>query len=94
MHKNRASITAQLSLIKKAERTGEPFDQVLESAGWSYDDLIYERSRTRAWAGPPPLRLEELRIGRPPYSGCELFRRLRRNRFGIGSGWLAACGGF
>ena len=61
MHKNRASITAQLSLIKKSERTGEPFDQVLESAGWSYDDLIYERSRTRAWAGPPPLRLEELR---------------------------------
>ena len=72
----RASIKAQLSLIKKAERTGEPFNQVLESAGWSYDDLIYERSQTRAWAGPPPLQLEELRVNahRTPvvsfFAGC------------------------
>ena len=64
MHKTRASITAQLSLIKKAERTGKAFDEVLERAGWTYDDLIYKRSRTKAWAGPPPLRLEELRSDR------------------------------
>ena len=61
MHKSRSSITDQLSLIKKAERTGKAFDEVLERAGWTYDDLIYKRSRIRAWAGPPPLRLGELR---------------------------------
>ena len=61
MHKSLTSIRSQLSLIKKAERTGKPFDEVLERAGWTYDDLIYERSRTKAWNGPPPFRLEELR---------------------------------
>ena len=51
----------QLRLLKKAERTGEPLAEILARAGWSYEDLIYEHSRIKAWNGRHPASLDELR---------------------------------
>lgn len=35
----------QVLLLEKAERTGEALADVLYSAGWKYEDLIYEKSK-------------------------------------------------
>jgi DNA (cytosine-5)-methyltransferase 1 len=51
----------QLMLLRKAERTGQPFAEILSGAGWSYDDLVYENSRIKTWKGKRPLSLEDLR---------------------------------
>ena len=56
----RLKFEKQLRLIEKSIRTGQPFDQALLEAGWTYDDLRYERSRLKEWTGPPPLRLDQL----------------------------------
>ena len=57
----RDTIDFQVKLIADAERTGEPFDRVLARAGWSYDDLVYERSGAKAWNGRSAITLESLR---------------------------------
>jgi len=53
----------QLRLLQKAERNDEPFSEILEGAGWSYDDLIYENSRSKRWTGSHPLSLDDLNSG-------------------------------
>ena len=66
----------QVELLKRAERTGEPVSAVLKRAGFTYDDLIYEKSRTKKWQGGNPLSLDQLRqpnAGVPCvsfFSGC------------------------
>lgn len=50
----------QVALLERSQRTGEHLADVLARAGWSYDDLIYENSRTREWRGERPLPLAEL----------------------------------
>lgn len=52
----------QMRLLKKAERSEMPLAEVLASAGWSYDDLIYENSRTHTWRGKPGPTLKEIAI--------------------------------
>ena len=51
----------QVGLIKGAKRSGAPFAKALARVGWSYDDLVYEHSRKRAWKGEGPSTLEEIR---------------------------------
>lgn len=53
-------LSKQLALIKKSEATSEHLKDVLRKAGWTYDDLIYERSRDLIWKGPTPLTIEEI----------------------------------
>ena len=42
-------------------RSGEPLISLLERRGWTYEDLIYENSNTKAWAGGSPRPLDEFR---------------------------------
>jgi DNA (cytosine-5)-methyltransferase 1 len=58
---NGAGVSEQLRLLQKAERTGQPLADVLDGAGWSYDDLIYENSRIKTWKGKRPMSLDDLR---------------------------------
>ncbi len=55
-----AHLKEQFTLLEKSERTATPLVEVLESAGWSYDDLVYEESRTRIWEGRSPFSLAEI----------------------------------
>ena len=57
-----AGIKEQIKLLEKAERTGEPLAEILESAGWSYDDLVYENSRTKSYKSKRPPALDEFRM--------------------------------
>ncbi len=57
----RASFREQVRLLEKAERSGEPLVDILEDAGWSYNDLTYENSRSKTWRGKRPLSLDDLR---------------------------------
>lgn len=50
----------QFMLLEKSERTDTPLAEILENAGWSYDDLIYEVSKTKVWDGRSPLALSEI----------------------------------
>ena len=56
-----SAVTEQLALLRKAEGSGQALAEVLASAGWSYDDLIYENSRIKLWRGRKPLTLDDLR---------------------------------
>jgi DNA (cytosine-5)-methyltransferase 1 len=58
---NGSALKEQLALLRKAERTGQPLAEVLASAGWDYDDLIYENSRIKTWKGRRPSTLDDLR---------------------------------
>ncbi|KEQ54967.1 DNA cytosine methyltransferase [Sphingobium chlorophenolicum] len=49
----------QLNLIRAAEGTEGDLASVLGDAGWSYDDLVYERSREKKWSGGAPTRLTD-----------------------------------
>ena len=66
----------QIKLLEKAERTGEPLAEILASAGWSYDDLIYENSHSKSWNEPRPPLFDQLRpqVGHVPvvsfFTGC------------------------
>lgn len=51
----------QLRLVEKSEKTNTPLAEVLESAGWSYEDLIYEESKAKTWTGRAPLDLNEVK---------------------------------
>lgn len=69
-------VALQTKLLKQAEKTGEPLSALLQQAGWTYDDLVYEKSGTRVWKGDGPLTLDKLQqtsTGIPLvsfFSGC------------------------
>lgn len=72
-----ANIQEQLRLLQKAQQTSQPLAEVLSSAGWSYDDLIYEHSRAKVWKGGRGLSLDDLRSSKPKgvpvvsfFTGC------------------------
>jgi len=52
---------AQLALMAKAKRKGLDLGTALREAGLSYDDLVYENSRTIRWSRGEPLELEQFR---------------------------------
>lgn len=52
----------QRRLLEKAVRTGESLQSILDRAGWTYDDLVYSNSETRAWRGEGPQSLSELAV--------------------------------
>ena len=58
----RAHFQEQTRLLERAIRTSSPLPEVLERAGWSYDHLIYEISRTKRWQGNGPISLDDLRV--------------------------------
>ncbi len=70
------SLKEQLKLLEKAERSGEPLAEVLTDAGWSYEDLVYENSRTKTYQDRRPASLDDLRAsekGAPVvsfFAGC------------------------
>jgi DNA (cytosine-5)-methyltransferase 1 len=55
-----AKIVAQMKLLKRADDSGEPLSAVLKQAGWTYDDLVYERSGTREALAAEPVTLERV----------------------------------
>lgn len=57
-----AHFRAQSRLLEAAACSGESLPKLLERAGWSYDDLIYENSKTKTWKGGRPLSLDDLRV--------------------------------
>src|ERR1700674_698732 len=59
---SRVDVRTQLRLLRKAERSGEPFSDLLASAGWSYNDLCYTKSRKQTWNGRRPPSLDDLRL--------------------------------
>ncbi len=50
----------QIRLLSKAERTDTPLSEVLRDAGLSFDDLVYEDSRSKVWRGRRPFVLSDL----------------------------------
>jgi DNA (cytosine-5)-methyltransferase 1 len=56
----------QAKLLERAVKSGEPLSMILHSAGLTYDDLVYERSKARRQLASDPLSLERLRL---PESG-------------------------
>jgi len=52
--------TIQAKLLKRAVKSGEPLSLILSNAGLTYDDLVYERSKTRQLPNREPLSLERL----------------------------------
>lgn len=57
---NNVHLQEQLRLLEKSEKTNTPLAEVLEGAGWSYEDLIYEESKVKTWTGRAPLDLNEI----------------------------------
>ena len=57
-----AKAALQAKLLKRTEDTGEPLSVVLKEAGWTYDDLLYEKRGLHAWQGADPLSLDKLRL--------------------------------
>ena len=55
-----AHLQEQFRLLEKSEKTNIPLAEVLENAGWSYEDLIYEESKVKTWTGRSPLNLNEI----------------------------------
>lgn len=55
-------IALQIKLLRRAEKTGDPLSLVLKQAGLTYDDLMYEESRTKVWNGHSPLSLDKLQV--------------------------------
>jgi len=58
---NNAQLREQLRLLEKSARTNTPLVDILEGAGWTYEDLIYEESKTKTWTGRAPLNLNEVK---------------------------------
>lgn len=58
---NTAHLQEQFKLLEKSEKTNTPLAEVLESAGWSYEDLIYEESKSKTWTGRAPLELNDIK---------------------------------
>lgn len=55
-----AHLKEQLRLLEKSGNTNTPLAEILENAGWSYEDLIYEESKVKTWTGKSPLTLNEI----------------------------------
>lgn len=62
--KPRLTLDEQRKLLGKAERSGDPLAKVLAAAGWTYDDLLYEDSGSKAWKGGNPLTLTDVQSDR------------------------------
>lgn len=56
-----AHLREQYRLLEKSETTNTPLAEILESAGWSYEDLIYQESKTKTWNGRAPLNLNDIK---------------------------------
>lgn len=56
-----AHLQEQYKLLEKSENTNTPLAEILESAGWSYEDLIYQESKTKTWNGRAPLSLNDIK---------------------------------
>jgi DNA (cytosine-5)-methyltransferase 1 len=56
-----AHLQEQFKILEKSERTNIPLVDVLEGAGWTYEDLVYEESKAKIWTGRSPLNLNEIR---------------------------------
>jgi DNA (cytosine-5)-methyltransferase 1 len=54
-------VAAQLKLLMAAETSGEPLSDVLNQAGWSYDDLVYQKTESKSWQSSKPLSLDDVR---------------------------------
>ena len=55
-----AHLQEQFRLLERSENTDTPLADILEIAGWSYEDLIYEESKIKHWTGRAPLNLKEI----------------------------------
>ena len=66
----------QSELLKYAEDSGEPLSKILNEAGWTYDDLIYEKTRAIQARSDNPLNLDDVTLGQSDipfvsfFSGC------------------------
>lgn len=60
---NSDHLKKQRKLLQQARQAGAPLADVLSRSEWSYDDLIYAKSRTKRWKGPKPPTLDEMRTG-------------------------------
>jgi DNA (cytosine-5)-methyltransferase 1 len=54
--------TLQAKLLKRAVKSGEHLSSILSNAGLTYDDLVYERSKTRRSPSHEPLSLEKIQL--------------------------------
>lgn len=69
-------LSEQLRLLSRATRSATPLSEVLEVAGWTFDDLIYRQSNSSKWRGRKPKLLSEfecLKAGPPVvsfFAGC------------------------
>lgn len=52
----------QAKMLRHAIRSEEPLSLILQNAGLTYDDLVYERSKVGRWAKAEPLSLKRLRL--------------------------------
>jgi DNA (cytosine-5)-methyltransferase 1 len=57
----KTKIALQTKLLRRAERTGESVAAVLQQAGLTIEDLVYEISGGKVWKGDGPLSLGRLR---------------------------------
>ncbi len=57
-----AYLQEQLRILEKSEKTNTPLVDTLGSAGWTYEDLIYEESKVKIWTGRAPLNLNEMKF--------------------------------
>jgi DNA (cytosine-5)-methyltransferase 1 len=57
-----AHLQEQLRVLEKSEKTNIPLVDVLGSAGWTYEDLIYEESKVKIWTGRTPPNLNEIKL--------------------------------
>jgi DNA (cytosine-5)-methyltransferase 1 len=58
---NNTHLQEQFRLLEKSARTNTPLVDILEGAGWTYEDLIYEESKAKTWMGRAPLNLNEVK---------------------------------
>jgi len=61
MPKSPTDTQKQLKLLNQSLRLGVHLADVLNGEGWTYDDLVYENSKTKAWRGGKPFNLDDLR---------------------------------
>src|SRR5690606_21155759 len=47
----------QKKIFEFAKRKGIELSEALNSHGYTFDDLVYEESHKKAWAGPKPKKL-------------------------------------
>lgn len=55
-------VAAQAKLLHQSEDSGVPLSTILYEAGWSYDDLVYQKTGVKTREDSNPLTLEKLRM--------------------------------